>query len=483
MSTRKIAYNIIFNSLMKVVTTVVLSLVSIRLITGYLGKEGFGDYSTVLAFFAFFSAIADFGIGSITAREISKDGADESEILGKVASLRIASSSAVLLLVPLFLPFFSYSTPVKIGIVIAAATTVFSTFSIFLNGIFQKNIAMDRIAMIEFMGKVVQVVAVYAVVSLRLGFLGIASTLLISLSFNAVMAYFLSRKFATFRFVADIGFWKRFLADSLPLGGSALITFFYFKMDTILLSVLKGSAAVGTYSVAYKVMENLTFFPALLAGLILPLLSKALSVDRNRFSAIADTTFRVFSIIAIPIVLGGVYFSAQIISIVSGSGFQDAVPVLNLLIVSLLFIFYGNFFNMLLIVGNRQKDLMKVLMAVATTNVIANLFLIPRFDYLGAAWTSLGTELLVAVCTGVLTLRLLEYRPSFGKIGHVVLSAVIMWALLAVTSQLPFLISGAVSILAYLAALWLLKAVSSAEIAGLFSKRSEKEAVFVEEIV
>ena len=72
MSTRKIAYNIIFNSLMKVVTTVVLSLVSIRLITGYLGKEGFGDYSTILAFFAFFSAIADLGIGSITAREIAR---------------------------------------------------------------------------------------------------------------------------------------------------------------------------------------------------------------------------------------------------------------------------------------------------------------------------------------------------------------------------------------------------------------------------
>jgi O-antigen/teichoic acid export membrane protein len=468
---------------MKVITTVALSLVSIRLITGYLGKEGFGDYATVLAYFAFFSAIADLGIGSITAREISREGADEGGILGRVASLRVASSLMVFLLVPIFLPFFSYPMPVKIGIWIAAGAIVFSTFSIFLNGIFQKNIAMDRIAMTEFVGKVVQVAAVYGVVFFNLGFLGIASTLIVSLSFNAFIAYLLSRKYATFRFVNDIPFCKRFLHDSLPLGASALITFFYFKMDTILLSVIKGSAAVGIYSVAYKVMENLTFFPALLAGLILPLLSKALSVDRNRFREIADTTFRVFVIIAIPIVLGGVSFSSQIIAIVSGSGFEESVSVLELLIVSLAFIFLGNFFNMLLIVGNHQKALMKTLFFVAVVNVIANLIIIPRFSYLGAAGTSLATELLVSVVTGILAFKLLSYKPSFGKIGRVFLSAVVMTAALWFTRPLPFVVSGFISVSVYLGALWFLKAVSSAEVAGLFSKQSEKEAAFVEEVL
>lgn len=482
MSTRKIAYNIVFNSFMKVVTTVVLSLVSIRLITGYLGKEGFGDYATVLAFFAFFSAIADLGIGSITAREISREGVDENGILGRVASLRIASSVALFLIIPLFLPLFSYPASVKVGIWIASGAIVFSSFSIFLNGIFQKNIAMDRIAMTEFMGKIVQVSAVYLVVSLNLGFLGIASTLVISLSFNALTAFLLSRKYAKFRLIADVPFWKRFLSDSLPLGGSALITFFYFKMDTILLSVLKGSAAVGTYGVAYKVMENLTFFPALLAGLILPLLSRAL-FDKERFRDIADTTFRVFSIIATPIVLGGVFFSDKIIGIVSGSGFQDSIPVLNLLLFSLIFIFFGNFFNMLLIVGNHQKELMKTLLIVAMINIVANLFLIPKLSYLGAAWTSLGTEFLVAILTGALVSRLLNYRPSFGKIGRVAISAVIMSIVLIGTKSLPFVVSGFLSVLAYLAMLWIFQAVSSAEVAGLFSKRSDQEAAFVEEVL
>ena len=49
---RKLAYNVVFNSALKVVSTVILSLFLVRLITGYLGQDGFGKYATVLAFFS-----------------------------------------------------------------------------------------------------------------------------------------------------------------------------------------------------------------------------------------------------------------------------------------------------------------------------------------------------------------------------------------------------------------------------------------------
>src|SRR3972149_2782066 len=141
---RKIAYNVILNSFLKVLSTVVLSLFSIRLITGYLGQDGFGQYSTTLAFFAFFSALADLGLSSVTAREISREGANEKNILDKVFSLRLSSSVAVFLLSPLLLLFFNYSRDLKIAILVAAGAVIFSTMSLLLNGVFQKRLAMDR---------------------------------------------------------------------------------------------------------------------------------------------------------------------------------------------------------------------------------------------------------------------------------------------------------------------------------------------------
>lgn len=471
MIARKIAYNVVFNSFLKVLTTVALSLLSIRLITGYLGKEGFGDYTTILAFFAFFSAIADLGISAVTVREISRENADEKGILSRVVSLRVFSSLSLFLLVPIILFFFSYPLPVKLGIWITAGAVIFSSFSLFLNGVFQKNIAMDRIAMVEFFGKLAQVAAVFGVVSFDLGFLAIVSTLIISLIFNATLAFILSRKYAKFSFIIDTAYWKKFLHESLPLGGSALITFFYFKLDAILLSVLQGSAAVGVYGVAYKVMENLTFFPAMLAGLILPLLARSVFTDKEKFRDIADTTFRVFLIIVVPIVIGGIFFSSDIIGIVSGSGFEESVIVLELLLFSLGFIFFGHYFNMMLIVGNLQKKLMKTLLFVAVFNISLNLVLIPRYSYLGAAIASVMTELLVVAVTGFLVYKFLDYKPSFSKIWRIFLAGGLMAAFLLEFSSLPFLVAGFLSVPVYLAALWAVRAVTSEEIVELFSKK------------
>lgn len=472
---RKIAYNVIFNSFLKVVSTVVLSLVSIRLITGYLGKEGFGDYATVLAFFALFSSIADLGISYTTVREISRGGADEKYILGRVASLRIFVSLAVFLLSPILFLFFHYPLQVEIAIWLASGAILFSTFSLFLNGIFQKNIAMDRVAMVEFVGKIVQVSLIYFIIKGNYGFLAIASILLISLSFNAVMAFVLSREYVKFSFVIDRKYWKEFLRESFPLGVSALITFFYFKMDTILLSVIQGSAAVGTYSVAYKVMENLTFFPAMLAGLILPLLARSVFTDKKKFISIADTTFRVFWILALPIVVGTIFLTAPIISIVSGSGFSESVPVLRFLIFSLFFIFFGHFFNMILIVGNFQKKIMKALFFVALFNVALNLVIIREFSYLGAAFTSLATECVVVVVTGYIAYKHLNYIPSFYKIDRVVLSGLIMGIFLWQFSSLPFIFLLFLGMFVYVAALWLFRAVTSDELSDLFLKKISTE--------
>lgn len=482
---RKIAYNVVLNSLLKVTSTVVLSLLSIRLMTGYLGQDGFGKYATILAFFAFFTAIADLGLGSVTAREISREGADEGKILGNVVALRLSSSIALLVVAPIVVYFFDYGKDVEIGILIAALATVFSTLSFVLNAIFQKYLAMDRVAMVEFIGKILQVGLIVLIVREDWGFLPIACTLIVSLSFNALTALFLSRRYATFHLQFDTAYWKKFLQNSLPMGITAIITFTYFKMDTILLSVLQSSAHVGIYNVAYKIMENLIFFPAMLAGLILPLLSRFIFTDRARFEEIADKTFKVFFIAIVPIVTGTWFLAHDIIAIISGADFQESAGVLRILIFALAFIFFGSYFNMLLIVGNAQKKLMQTLLFAAVFNIGLNLFLIPRYSYLGSAATALATEALVVVLTGFLAYRLIKYTPSFSHISRVLLSGVAMGGALFVLEPYSFLLSGVVAMVVYVSMLWLTRAISADEIASLFQKGGQNisESERIETIV
>lgn len=477
---RKIAYNVVLNSFLKVFSTVVLSLFSIRLITGYLGQDGFGQYSTMLAFFAFFSALADLGLNSVTAREISRENADEKNILDKVFSLRLTSSFVVFLLSPLLLVFFNYSRDLKTGILIAAGAVVFSTMSQMLNGIFQKRLAMDKVALVEFAGKLFQVGLIVLIVKNNLGFLSVVMAFFLALCFNAIGVLLLSRRYVKFRPHFDFAYWKNFLEESLPMGATAVITFMYFKLDTILLSVLQPSAHVGIYNVAYKIIENLIFFPAMLAGLILPILSRFIFANREQFKDIADKTFIVFLLIIAPIIVGTFFLASDIIHIVSGSGFSESILVLRILIFALGFIFFGHFFTMLLVVGNAQKKLMQMLLIAAAFNIALNMIFITRYSYIGAAYASLATETFVAVATAFLVRRHIHYSPSFKHMGKIFLSGAMMAAVLLILKPYHFVITGTAGVATYLLFLWLTKAVTTDEILGLVSRRTSPVSIDLE---
>ncbi len=469
---KKIAYNVVLNSSIKIFSTVVLSLFSIRLITGYLGPEGFGMYATVLAFFSLFSALIDLGLGPVTAREISRENAPEENILGKIVALRLLTSGALVILSPILIYFFPYSQELKIGIFFAALATVFSTFSYVLNGVFQKRLIMDKVAFIELGGKILQVALVWFFITAQFGFLYIASSVVIALLFNAALAYVLSRRYVSIRLSYDPVFWKKFLKESLPLGATAIITFAYFKFDTILLSIWQSQAEVGVYNVAYKIIENLVFFPAMLVGLILPLLSRYIYTNRPYFEEIAGKTSKVFLVFVIPLVVGTWFLAPYIVHIISGADFTESVPVLRVLILALACIFFGNYFNMLLIVSNAQKKLMIALLCIALVNVAVNIVIIPMYSYMGAAYTSLLTEFLVAVVSGTLVYRHIRYIPSFEHIGRILLAGAIMGVVLYFLSPNSFFLAAIVSCITYVLALALFKAVSLREIRSILFSRT-----------
>jgi O-antigen/teichoic acid export membrane protein len=470
---RRIAYNVVFNSVAKILSTV-LALVAIGFITRYLGTEGFGNYATVLAFFGLFGALADLGLASLLTREISRKDAPEETLVGKVFALRIASSSIVFALALIAVPFLPYTPELRFGIIVAAAAFVFASSSGVLNGLFQKRLAMFWVATVELLGKCLQLGLIIAAVSFDWGFGAIIIALLAYMVFNAGILLVISRRFLRFRLSFDIPFWKTFLRASLPIGLISIVSFAYFKMDTILLSVLQGSAEVGIYNAAYKIIENLTFFPAMIAGLVLPLFSRYIFHEPEKFRLVADKTFKVFAVFAAPLAVGGFFLAESLVLLIGGPEFQRAAMPLRILIFSLAAIFFGNFFNAILIAGNLQKRLLAVLASIAIVNITLNLLLIPRYSFAGAASVSLLTEGFVAIATAFLAFRFLHYSPSFKGIPGILFSTGAMGLFLFSFSFLSFpilLVGGA---LIYIAFLSLTGSIGTDEIASLLARKSDE---------
>lgn len=467
---RKIAYNVLVSSVSKFFSTA-LALVAIGFITRYLGREGFGNYATVLAFLSFFASLADLGLYHISTREISRPGADEKMIMGNIFTLRIISALGILVVAPIVVLFFDYPREVKEGIIIAAASFLFSSGYQVLNGVFQKNLAMDRVAVGELAGKIIQVATVVLAVKFRLGFDWIVMSLLFNMMASFAIVFLWSKKYLRFSWRFDFGYWKKFLKESLPIGIGSIIVFAYFKMDTILLSILKTSEDVGIYNAAYKVLENISFFPAMIAGLVLPILSNTIFSDKKKFADVSNKTFKVFVILVVPLVVGTLFLSKGVIQLIGGGQFTESAAILKILVFALSAIFFGNFFNNILIAGNLQKKLMGIWLFAAVGNIGLNLVFIPRFSYAGAAYISTATEIFVAVSAGYFAWKKLGYFPRPGKTTGIFLSGALMAVFLFFAQGLNFFPAAFVSSAIYFTALWIFNAVKTSEISSLVSKK------------
>ncbi len=468
---RKVVYNVFVSAFSKVLSTV-LALVAIGFITRYLGPEGFGKYTTALAFFALFMALADFGLNTVSAREISKKNADEKKIIGNVFTLRISISLIMIVLglgIVFFLP---YEDDLKGAILLSLLAFFFSSSYTVLNGIFQKRLIMDRVALVEVLGKALQFAFIIGAIHWNLGLLAIMGAFVSFMIFNTSLLLWWSRRFVPFSFQFDFPFWKKFLQQSFPLGLATILTFFYFKFDAILLSFLQGTEAVGIFGAAYKIIENATFFPAMIAGLILPLLARHIGNDAIGFRRIADAMAKTFLLIVVPLFIGGFILAEDIILLIGGEAFLASVPVLQILLFSLTFMFFGNFFNTLLIVDNKQKLLVKLLFVCVIVNLSLNFFLIPTYSYIGVAISSAFTEFLVVFLTGFAVYKTQKYFFPFGKIFRIFVSGMIMaGCILIISPYVHFFITLPLAMGVYAIAIFLTRAVEKREWQEIFFRQ------------
>src|SRR4030042_1323353 len=94
---QKVAFNTAVQIAAKIIT-VSLTLLTTILLTGYLGKEGYGEYIYVITLAMLFGSLADWGTATIGVREVSKEKENQGRFLANVFFLRLILSLIAALL-------------------------------------------------------------------------------------------------------------------------------------------------------------------------------------------------------------------------------------------------------------------------------------------------------------------------------------------------------------------------------------------------
>jgi O-antigen/teichoic acid export membrane protein len=408
-----VSQRVLYNTLAQIAGKAALALAglaTLRLATSYLGVDGFGEYAIVLALAPILLVFADLGISTLLARELVQSPERREELAATLLWFRLAASAAVVLGCLALYPLLPYEHHVRIGLVIACAGVSLLSVGSFATPFFQVGLRLELVALLDCLTAVLMVGLVGAVAVFDFGFYALVGAHALVGVANAAVAGFLVRRFWRPSLRFDRALARRLVADGLPLAAVIVLGLLHFRLDAVLLSLLRSPEDVGVYTVAYRFLEQSLVLPGVFMAAVFPLLAAAV-----RGGDAADIVRKAASfllLIGLALALALVVLADPLVALVAGDGFEAAAVPLRILAPALVFTFVNAVFASLLIALNRQRALILVSLGGLTLNVLANLYAIPRFGYTGAAVTTVLSEAAGLCAVFVLARRALPFRVS-----------------------------------------------------------------------
>ncbi|MDY0096138.1 MAG: flippase [Candidatus Vecturithrix sp.] len=385
----------IFSLLTGHVTAKAISFGCIILLARKLGVEGFGIYGTVMASLTLFAAFADWGMSTLTIRDIAQDYSRSKDHVGHVLILRI------------FLTTISYGFLVLIGYLWAPAQS-YPLALIVSSGLFLfpeacRKLGISMLLAYERMD-LVATMDVLTVIFRHIPFLTViflGGSLQRAFSFLAffwwgvaAIGFVLIKKYCVsqWSFSLNLHQLRILLSESFPFGMLFVLSIIYFKADIIMLAKMKGSVAVGFYEGAYKFIEASMFLPTTIVNALLPIMARCFVQDAFSYQRLYLHSIRLLALGILPIVISGSFFSKEILLIVYGPDYLGAASAFSLLIWSLFFIFLNAPAGNVIATSHLMPAFLPYAIANTLLNIILNFLLIPKYSYLGASFTTVFTE-------------------------------------------------------------------------------------------
>jgi len=440
----------------------VISLVVVIVLANALGDTNYGRYTTLIAYLALVSVVADFGFNPLYTREAARSPRELGDFLGTlmVFKLVLAAASVVILAIAL-----QVGAGLPGLIVPGAALLVATAYANLLRNTFY---AVGR-AEFDAIAIVAEIVIQGALILLgskrhaNVSFYIWAYAA--SFGFTIVYSLVVIRVFDLGRVLIglDLRLVRRWFPLALPFGITFFLTNLYFRADVPILQHFRSFAEVGWYTFAYKPFEALQFIPLAIQVVVYPLLGVYFVSDPARLKLAYERFFKVLVLLGWPLTVGTFVLVHPIGRLFHL--FPQSEPSLRILAVAIVFLFCSSAFYAMLNAINRQHLNAWATGLAAAINIGLNLVFIPRYGYLAASTTTVLTEAALCVFGWWFVQRNQpELRLRVVSLGwRIVLAGAVMGVVLYPLTRFSIFISLPVGSLAYLVAIYLLRAIDPEE--------------------
>lgn len=433
-----------------------LSLAFFLLLARVLGGAKTGDYVAAFSMSSIFGVFIDLGLGSVLIRELARNPAKSRDYLGNTVSIKLILSlvayAALLSFVKLLDLVHAGHPPIAL-VAIAGAVMVADSFTLAGTSVFRgwQNLWFESV-----------IIALNKVVVLGLGAIvlffapstfNVMLTILAgSLTSIVLLSYYLYQNLnLSWRPRLNHDVIRELVALSTPFALAGIFSAFYAYSDSVLLSIFKGSQAVGLYSLASKTMNAFQFIPSAFMAAVYPAMSSYYQYAQQKLQLVLEESLRYLLIISVPVAVGLYLLAGQFVERV-GPDYRPAAAAVKMLVPSLIFVFLSFPIGALLNASNRQHWQTSVIGGGMAVNIALNLWLIPRWSYLGASASWFVTNacvLIISLWLARLVVRYSLIRFTWSVLRTAAAATVMSLVTTSLVARFPLAIVVLVSAVAY----------------------------------
>ena len=363
-----------------------------------LSQEDFGKFSFALALSLIAVILADMGINVLLVREVSRNRNKDfaSSYVVNAFCAKIILSVITFFVVLLVLNVLNYPHDTKLIVYAIWLFTILSTFTELFYSVFRAFEMMFYDAFLKVSRMMLLVSLGLFILFKGYGVLAFSYSFVITeLIIALIAAYIAARKFVNFKSIVKVNVMKSLFKKSLPFGLSAVFGMIYFFIGSVILSKIKGDAQVAIYSVAFNLALAVLFIPTVYTNAIYPVLSRYYNETKSELKILYERSFKYLYMVGLPISIGTYVLADRIIYFFYGKNYEASIIALQI-IAWFLFIKFLNFlFGTVLQSIDKHNERMIGQGFTALFNIVLNIALIPKFGFIGAAWATFATEILL----------------------------------------------------------------------------------------
>lgn len=394
---KKVLNNDYCLSFIKKFINIIFGFLTLIFLNRYLGTTLKGEYTYILNYTTIISIIFQLGISTVYAKFKRKNIDDCYYIFTSISIIQFILY-LIISLVILLLGNFEKNL---VLIVIVSVISIFTTQIRYINLVEHykyNSFAVVIMSLINFLAMIIVYLLfspsiVWAFIVLIIKDLAIITLFVPKVDFKKL---FKKHYFKYYKQILFAGF--------VPMIANLLIILNY-KVDIIMLKSMDVSfSSIGLYSVGLSIAEYIWLIPEIFKDVMQKRTSKSNSLSSINFS------LRISSSIVMVIYLVLLLLGKPIIGILFGSEYIGAYTVSVVLFIGVYSMIYYKIIGTLFIADNKSNQYFAILLVGTVLNIIANYYLIPKYEIIGAAIASVASYSIIGILFLIIYAR--SYKVS-----------------------------------------------------------------------